>query len=180
MNRAWWIGAALLLSGSCVIVLSGLEAGEARLGPEHSVIEAFRSQAGLRVDEDNLVDALSAVPLTLAIDKAGWKPGVLSLDLRVDTASPARTDVYGDMAWAMHFAFRGAENVERLLLRVVALDPWTESKSLLLSADIRRADWRPELSSELAKAGEGPLPEAVKRQYRINESHIWKNRFRLP
>ncbi|WP_340024447.1 hypothetical protein MHI24_04895 [Paenibacillus sp. FSL K6-1096] len=179
MNRSWLIGAVLLLSAATTLVLPQL----AGLGPAAKGVygDVMITGPGSRMlEDDNLVDALSSVPFSLAIDKAGWENGVLSLDLKVNSDHHEPKELYRNMALAVAFAIQETDNVDQLLLRVVAEDQWLDTRRLLLAGDIRRSEWSPLLQQALEHAGNTPLPEALKTGLRISESELWKKQFIHP
>lgn len=179
MNRNWLIGTVLLLSAATTLVLPQL----AGLGPAAQGVygDVLSTGPGSRVlENDNLVDALDRVPFSLAIDKAGWENGVLSLDLKVNGNHHEPEELYRNMALAVAFAMEETDNVDQLLLRVVAEDEWLETRHLLLAGDIRRSEWSPLLQQALEDAGNAPLPAALKTGLRISESELWKKQFKYP
>lgn len=179
MNRSWLIGSVLLLSAATTLLLPQL----AGLGPAAQGVYGDVSITGpgsRMLENDNLVDALSAVPFSLAIDKAGWVNGVLSLDLKVSEYRHEPQELYRNMALAIAFAIQETDNVDQLLLRVVAEDQWLDTRRLLLAGDIRRNEWSPLLQKMLEDAGNSPLPDMLKTGLRISESELWKKQFRYP
>ncbi|MNL70790.1 hypothetical protein D3C87_1958450 [compost metagenome] len=84
------------------------------------------------------------------------------------------------MALAISFAFQDMENVDQLLLRIVAEDKWLDSRRLLLAGDIRRKEWSLKLQQELQSAGNQPLPDRLKDGFRISESELWRKQFIYP
>lgn len=179
MNRRWLVGTVLLLSAATTLVLPQL----AGLGPAAQGVygDVMNTGPGSRMlENDNLVDALSAVPFSLAIDKAGWENGVLSLDLKVNSDHHEPKELYRNMALATAFAIQETDNVDQLLLRVVAEDQWLDTRRLLLAGDIRRGEWSPLLQKALEDAGNSPLPDVLKTGLRISESELWKKQFRHP
>ncbi|SET52828.1 hypothetical protein [Paenibacillus sp. NFR01] len=179
MKRGGLIGATLFLavaSASILPALAGL--APAALMPPGEVQALGAEGAILR--DDNLVDRLADVPFTLPIDSAGWKAGVLTLDLKVTGNDHEPEELYRNMAEAIGFAFQDTANVEQLLLRVLVDDKWLDSRRLLLAGDIRRSEWSSEGLGRLREAGNRPLPEALRRQFRISESELWRKQFIYP
>lgn len=179
MNRRRLIGMVLLLSAATTLALPQL----AGLGPAAQGVygDVMVTGPGSRMlENDNLVDALSAVPFSLAIDKAGWENGVLSLDLKVSGDHHEPEEVYRNMALAIAFAMQETDNVDQLLLRVVTEDQWLDTRRLLLAGDIRRTEWSPLLQKALEDAGNTPLPDVLKTGLRISESELWKKQFLVP
>ena len=180
MNRAWWIGAVLLLSAASTIMLPKLADLDSGLMAEHGVIETFIGGRNTHLDEDNLVDQLGALPLKLSIDSAGWENNTLSLDLKITSNAPDPEAIYKDMAQTISFAFQDTPNVNELLLRVLVEDKWLGTRRLLLAGDIRRSDWSREVQHELESTGNTLLSDRIKMSFRISESELWKKQFILP
>ncbi|WP_410514801.1 hypothetical protein PaeBR_10695 [Paenibacillus sp. BR2-3] len=180
MNRAWWVGAVLLLSAASAVVLPKLADLNSVLHKEQGVVETFIGGGHTTLNEDNLVDTLGALPLLLPIDSVGWKNEVLSLDLKVTSSDHEPDEIYKDMAQVISFAFQDTSNVNQLLLRIIVEDKWLGSRRLLLAGDIRREEWSRELQRELESAGNNLLSARVQTGFRISESDLWKKQFITP
>lgn len=178
MNKGWLIGTVLLMTAASAVILPQL-ADLASTLPQQGVVETFGGSSA-SLSEDNLVDVISGIPFTLTIDSAGWENGILSLDLKVTGNDHEPRELYQNMALAISFAFQETENVEQLLLRIVAEDKWLDSRRLLLAGDIRRGEWSPQLLYTLQTAGNTPLPDRLKTGFRISESELWKKQFIHP
>lgn len=179
MNRSWLIGTVMLISVGSVLLLPQLAAFEPALARKHVVLETLGG-SGTVLGNDNLVDRLAELPLTLSIDRVGWKGKVLSLDLKVTANNSEPQELYQNMALVISFAFQETSNVDQLLLRIVAEDQWLDSRRLLLAGDIRRSEWSLELQEALRNAGSRPLPDDIKNGFRISESELWKKQFIYP
>ncbi|MBY9081645.1 hypothetical protein KIH86_04625 [Paenibacillus sp. HN-1] len=181
MNRSWWIGAALVVTAASALLLPRMELLQSSPKQASGTVETF-SQKGdkLVMGEGNLVDAVGGIPFHLPIGSVGWEEGVLSLDLKVTDTAVRPGDVYADMSSVLSFAFRNTENVDQVLLRIMAEDRWVGSSRLLLAADVRRSELTPELLEELEKTGNIPLPASLKSALRISETSLWKNQFIIP
>ncbi|MNC42802.1 hypothetical protein D3C75_916300 [compost metagenome] len=179
MNRSWLIGTVVLITAASALILPQLAALEPALHRQDGVVETL-SGGGVVLESSNLVDMLDKLPLTLTIDRAGWKGNVLSLDLKVTGNDPEPQELYQNMARVISFAFQETVNVDQLLLRIVAEDKWLDSRRLLLAGDIRRSEWSPLLQDALLTAPSRPLPESVKSGLRISESELWKKQFIYP
>ncbi|QSF43202.1 hypothetical protein [Paenibacillus tianjinensis] len=178
MNRSWLIGIAMLLTAAVAVILPGLASLEPALQQSRAVETLGGGSTTLA--NDNLVDVISKLPFTLDIDSVGWKNQILSLDLKVTGNDHEPQELYQNMALAISFAFQDTENIDQLLLRIVAEDKWLDSRRLLLAGDIRRTEWSLQLQQELQSAGNGPLPERLKNGFRISESELWRKQFIYP
>ena len=178
MNRGWVIGTAMLVTAATAVILPQLASLESAL-PQHRAVETL-SEGVTTLSGDNLVDVLSKLPLSLAIDSVGWKNQVLSLDLKVTGNDHEPRELYQNMAQAISFAFEDTENVDQLLLRIVAEDKWLDSRRLLIAGDIRRDEWSLQLQQALQSAGNQPLPDSLKDGFRISESELWRKQFIYP
>ncbi|WP_310829328.1 hypothetical protein [Paenibacillus pedocola] len=178
MNRSWLIGIAMLLTAAVAVILPRLASLEPALQQSRSVETLGRGSTTLA--NDNLVDVISKLPFSLDIDSVGWKNQILSLDLKVTGNDHEPQELYQNMALAVSFAFQDTENIDQLLLRIVAEDKWLDSRRLLLAGDIRRKEWSLQLQQELQWAGNGPLPDRLKKGFRISESELWRKQFIYP
>ncbi|MEK5027314.1 hypothetical protein [Paenibacillus sp. FSL M7-1046] len=179
MNRGWLIGTVLLVTTASAVVLPKLAELEPSLQRQQGVVETF-SGANTILDNDNLVDILNGIPFTLSIDSVDFEQSVLSLDLKVTGNNHEPQELYQNMAQAISFAFQDTENVDQLLLRIVAEDKWLDTRRLLLAGDIRRMEWSLQLQQKLEASGNDPLPDALKKGFRIRESELWKRQFIYP
>ncbi|MNO24859.1 hypothetical protein D3C76_146880 [compost metagenome] len=179
MNRSWLIGTVMLISAASALILPQLASLEPSLHRQEGAVETI-SGGGVVLGSGNLVDLLEELPLTLSIDRAGWKGNVLTLDLKVTGNDQEPQELYQNMARVISFAFQETVNVDQLLLRIVAEDKWLDSRRLLLAGDIRRSEWSSRLQEALETAPSRPLPESVKSGLRISESELWKKQFIYP
>lgn len=180
MNRAWWIGAILLLSTASAVILPMLADWDLSLQQRKGALETFIGGHSTVLDNENLVDVLGALPLSLSIDSVGWEDHVLSLDLKVSGDDLEPEEFYENMAQTISFAFQDTTNVNQLLLRIIAEDKWIGSRRLLLAGDIRRQEWSHELLNELQSVGNHPISDRLKIGFRISESELWKKQFIYP
>lgn len=181
MNRAWLIGAVTLLTATSAVILPLLLADlDSSLQQEQVAVETLTDGHNTVLDNNNLVDVVGALPLSLPIDSVGWEDHVLSLDLQVNGNDHEPEELYQNMAQVISFVFQETANVNQLLLRIVAEDKWLGSRRLLLAADIRRQEWSYQLQEELQSAGNSPLTDRLKSGFRISESELWKNQFISP
>ncbi|AIQ53660.1 hypothetical protein [Paenibacillus sp. FSL R7-0331] len=177
MNRGWLIGTVLLVTVAIPVVLPQLAALEPAL-PQYAA-QALGG-GGASLAEENIVDLVSSLPFSLVIGSVGWKNGVLSLDLKVTGNDHKPEELYRNMALAISFAFEDTDNVNQLLLRIVAEDKWLDSRRLLLAGDIRRGEWSLQLQQLLLKTGNKPMPDVLKKGFRISESELWRKQFIYP
>ncbi|MDT3426824.1 hypothetical protein J2Z22_002358 [Paenibacillus forsythiae] len=181
MNRTWWIGAAMLLTAVSAALLPQIERLHSSPPGEHRTVETLSSAGeGIVLGDANLVDEVGGLPFSMSIGSVGWKDGVLSLDLKVTDSRLEPGEVYADMALAFSFAFRDTENVDQVMLRVIAEDKWLGTARLLLAADARRQELSGELLRELQTAGNLPLQGRLKAAFRVSETSLWKNQFIPP
>lgn len=178
MNRGWLIGTVLLVTTASAVILPLLAELEPSLQNQRGVVETF-SGANTILDNDNLVDILNGIPFTLSIDSVDFDQSVLSLDLKVTGNNHEPRELYQNMAQAISFAFQDTGNVDQLLLRIVAEDKWLDTRRLLLAGDIRRMEWSLQLQQKLEASGNDPLPDALKKGFRIRESELWKKAVHL-
>ncbi|MNI56939.1 hypothetical protein D3C73_1119710 [compost metagenome] len=168
----------MLVAAASAVFLPQLASLEPAL-PHYRAVETLGA-GGTTLTDDNLVDAMNKLPFSLVIDSVGWKNRVLSLDLKVTGNDHEPKELYQNMALAISFAFQETENVDQLLLRVVAEDKWLDSRRLLLAGDIRRGEWSLQLQQALQTSGNQPLAASLKNGFRISESELWRKQFIYP
>ncbi|WP_342561822.1 hypothetical protein NST84_19500 [Paenibacillus sp. FSL R7-0345] len=177
MNRSWLIGTVLLVTAASAVLLPQAASLDSVL-PQHAV-ETLGAD-GITLADENIVDTISSLPFSLTVGSAGWKTGILSLDLKVTGNDHDPEELYRNMALAVSFAFQETDNVNQLLLRIVAEDKWLDSRRLLLAGDIRRTEWSLQLQELLQNTGNRPLPDVLKEGFRISESELWRKQFIHP
>ncbi|WP_025691448.1 hypothetical protein [Paenibacillus zanthoxyli] len=178
MNRTWWIGAAMLVTAVSAALLPKMESLHSSMLGEHRTMETLSpAKDGIILGNANLVDSVGSLPFSMSIGSVGLENGVLSLDLKITDSRLQPSEVYADMAKAFLFAFRDTENIDQVMLRVIAEDKWLGTARLLLAADARRQELSGELLRELQTAGNLPLPGRLKAAFRISETSLWKNQF---
>lgn len=180
MNKVWWIGAVMLLSVTAVVILPQVADLDLNVQQKKGAVETFSDSRHVVLDNDNLIDVLGTLPFSLSIDSVGWENHVLSLDLKVNGNEHEPEECYQNMAQAISFAFQQTSNVDQLLLRIVVMDKWLDSRRLLLAGDIRRQEWSVDLQNELQSTGNVSLPAHLKAGFRISETELWKKQFSYP
>lgn len=132
---------------------------------------------GWELSDDNIVDVLHSLPLTLAIRRVEWHAPVISIDLTVPAPETTRTEMYKNIAEILSFCFSGTSNVQQVKLRLMAEDPWLDTRHLLLAADTGRSAWDSAMYRELRLTGEAALPEYIKSRLHVIETLLWKERY---
>lgn len=132
----------------------------------------------IELSSDNLVDELSRLHLSVKLSKVDLGSHILSVDMKLtgDNFKPAL--VYESLAELISFSMGQTNNVYQLLVRVVAEDPWTKTKYLLLAADIRKGQWPMELIQQLQELGDEQLPREMKTWFRMTETKLWQSHFK--
>lgn len=175
--RKWKpIIAACLISLTLAFMLAVLTArGSTWSGkPAYSV---FADKQVIDLTENNLVDELSRLPLSVRLSKVKLDQSILSVDLKIGDESYQPSVLYLNMAELIRFSFERTSNVSQLLIRLVAEDKWVGTKHLLLASDVRRGEWPPSALDDLENLGDHPLPDELKQYFRFTVTSLWKNRF---
>lgn len=147
--------ATLLLAG--MSAWGGLQPAGARRD-----VAVFEPKAITHISSDNLVDALSGLPLSHPISRASWQYAELRIDLLAGRQASFLA-AWQDMMLVLRLAFIQADNVNRLLIRFV--EPYEggaqsrsnadSRKRLLFAIDSRQEDsW---LGRELLRLDEAEL-----------------------
>lgn len=160
-------------------LLHEAENGQLRMAAGEGIAEA----ASVRLTDSNLVDMLSALPLHLDIARVDLRGTLLAVDLKVRSSSGGTAPIYEDMAEVAEMALLRCDNIGQLRLRLVAEDPWTASRHLLLASEVSRyelADDAEEVLQELKTAGDNPLNPSLKERLHIVETALWKKSYPEP
>lgn len=131
----------------------------------------------ISLNSNNLVDEMSKLVLSAKLSKVELRQHTLSIDLKVTEQQFNAASVYESIAELMAFSMQRTDNVYQLLIRVVAEDPWTKSKYLLLAADVRKGQWPAEVLEQLRGLQNEELPREVKTWLRMTETNLWKSHF---
>ncbi|USB34761.1 hypothetical protein [Paenibacillus sp. YPG26] len=175
--RRWTTSiAAILIAVTTVLALASLT-GQGTAWSGSRVYSAFASAKVVDLRENNLVDELAGLPLSVRIAKVNLDQSILSVELKIGEKSYQPSVLYLDMAELIRFAFERTSNVSQLLIRLVAEDKWVGTKHLLLAADVRRGEWPSSALDDLENLGDQPLSGELKRYFRISATSLWKNRF---
>lgn len=155
-------------------VLSTFSLRGERTAAEHPV---FAEERPLRLSDDNLVDALKQLSLSVPIAKVGWDGSILSIDLKVIDDNMTATDLYKNMAEFIAFSFGHTTNVDQLLIRLLAEDKWLGTRYLLLASDVRRGEWPLTALQQLKATHQEELSHDIVAWFRITETSLWRSRF---
>ncbi|AOZ91375.1 hypothetical protein [Paenibacillus crassostreae] len=177
MNR--WVGlcCSLFLCIGVLIVLPKLFTFQPSLAQLKGNIMVFNPHSSMVLTNDNLVDTLSSLPLTVLISRVEWSKSILSLDLKVVSSDDTVEDIYENLAEVISFSFENTTNVDRLMLRLVVENKWLNTRHLLLAADVSRPQWSTEMTQALKGNGENPLPEHLLHTFHMTETKLWRNQF---
>lgn len=168
----------ILLTFSCALVLAAVSWFSEKSGkPPYVTAAVFAGEKPAELTEDNLVDGLGGLKLSVPIAKVDLNRDILSVDLKVTGDNVNTAQVYQGMTEMISFAFERTSNVDQLLLRLLAEDRWLGTKYLLIAADVRRSEFSAAELAELRSTGNGELPEPLRQRMRVTETQLWKSRF---
>lgn len=168
---------AILLTFICALGMAGTAWLGEHPARQRQVAAVFAGTSPAELTEENLVDALAPLQLPVPIAKVELNRDILSVDLKVEGDSVRTADVYRGMAEMISFAFERTNNIDQLLLRLMAEDRWIGTKYLLLAADVRRTEFTAEEMDLLRHVGSGEIPEELRLRLRMTETKLWKSRF---
>ncbi|WP_433946427.1 hypothetical protein [Paenibacillus sp. SN-8-1] len=138
---------------------------------------AFADKKLVDLTENNLVDELSRLPISVRLAKVNLNQSILSVDLKIGDESYQPSVLYLNMAELIRFSFERTSNVSQLLIRLVAEDKWVGTKYLLLASDVRRGEWPPSALDDLENLGNHALTDELKHYFRFTVTSLWRNRF---
>ncbi|GIP25582.1 hypothetical protein J23TS9_07120 [Paenibacillus sp. J23TS9] len=179
MNRFILTSAALFITLGTVLLLLPFSNLHTSVSRSPETLPVLLHQPGWELSNDNIVDALHSLPLTMPIRRVEWNEPAMSIDLIVSAPDTKLSEMYENIADLLSFSFSSTINVNQVKLRLVAEDKWLGTKHLLLAADVRREDWDSGLNGELKRTGEAPLSDLIKQRFHVIETILWKNQFGL-
>lgn len=176
MRRWTTIIAAIILTLTTALVMAVFTArGNTWSGTK--AYSAFADEKVIDLTENNLVDELSRLPISIRLSKVNLDQSILSVDLKIGDGSYQPSVLYLNMAELIRFSFERTSNVNQLLIRLVAEDKWVGTKHLLLASDVRRGEWPPSALDDLENLGDHPLSDELRQYFRFTVTSLWKNRF---
>jgi hypothetical protein len=145
----------------------------------------FRQGTGAVVTEENLVDALVALPLHLKIRKADLAASILSVDITAVPGNATAADVYHDLYELALFGRSGSANIRQVLVRVLEPAPGSKdsvSGQLLVAMDARKDEISdPHRPGKMGvyKEDANERRDFLQSRTRLTFSNRWKNQFGL-
>jgi len=172
--RRKWLFQLIIISILSVVLLASLSKLNGRLLENKAVHTVFAAGQPGELNDDNLVDGLTALRLPVPISKVDLNGGILSVDLKVTDDQFDKSQLYAGMAELISFAFERTTNVEQLLLRLVAEDRWLGTRYLLLASDVHRDDLPQGALEMLRNTGDHELPDELLRWFHITKTNLWR------
>lgn len=167
----------LVMTLGAAVLLSTFVTGQSSKWDLQESKEVLSAYGTFTLTDNNLVDALHDLPLNTPISKVKWSENVLTLDLKVTGNSLIPSDIYIDIASIASFSMERTSNVKQLMLRVLAEDEWAGKRHLLLSADIKRAEWSKEAGMKLREWKNAALPDELIQRFHMTETNLWREQF---
>lgn len=130
----------------------------------------------ISMNDRQLVDLLSDIPLQLRLSRAAWQDGKLTLDIKVAASIVHPEIIYQDMYELLRYSFTQTNNVNRLLLRFVILDERLKKKHVLLALDALKSETPPERLEQIKKSNPD-IPQEVSEALRIIYTPLWERQF---
>jgi len=157
---------------SCMIALVlAYAAGPGGPAQESQGTEPVTLDYGDRLTDDNIVDYMAHMPITLGIRKVDWREAVLYIDLYVKDDGTGREAVFADIRDVCLFALQSMRNVGKVMMRIY--DSPRGSSSLLIAVSADSLDRR-ELTDWLRDSGAGNDAERLVRSvFQVQETPRW-------
>ena len=174
------IPVVLVISFGAAVLLSTFVTGLSSKWDSQVSKEVLSVNGQFTLTDKNLVDALHDLSLNTPISKVKWSENVLTLDLKVTGSSIIPSDIYIDIASIASFSMERTNNVNQLMLRVLAEDEWAGARHLLLSADVKRAEWSSEALMKLREWKNAALPDELIQRFHMTETNLWREQFISP
>ncbi|MDO7905081.1 hypothetical protein Q5741_01475 [Paenibacillus sp. JX-17] len=172
--RPWTIlTGALLLTSAVVLLLNALSESLRNHSAEARTV--MNQQNTITLSNANLVDVLAGSGLPVAAVE--WEKDVLTLDLKISSASASPAEAYGLICKAIELTLDRTNNVNRLMLRIDGVDEWTGTRHLLIASDVRRGEVSPSTLQKLAAWKDPELPQELQSTLRAAVTPLWHYRF---
>jgi hypothetical protein len=134
-------------------------------------METVTHDYGVRLTDDNIVDYMAHMPITLGIRKVDWREPVLYIDLYVQDYETEREVVFADIRDVCMFALQSVRNVGKVMIRIY--DSPRGSSSLLMAVSADSLDRR-ELAEWLRDGGsESESEQLVRQVFQVQETPRW-------
>lgn len=177
MKKRRILSLVLVMSLGAAVLLSTFVTGQSKMWIAEESKEVLSANEQLTLTDKNLVDALHDLSLNTPISKVKWSKNVLTLDLKVTRNSIIPSEIYIDIASLASFSMERTNNVNQLMLRVLAEDEWAGKRHLLLSADIKRTEWDREAWMKLREWKNAALPDELIQRFHMTETNLWREQF---
>lgn len=144
---------------------------------DHEELPVLSEMSPWTLHENNLVDALSELPLTMRYSKVSWSASTLAIDVHVTKLQNSSASIYENMAKLILFSFSQTNNVNQLFLRFVEEDEFQgHGKSLLLALDVRRDDLSTE-ELQILRTLQGEPDSVMKERLHLRYTTLWRSEF---
>ncbi|WP_427051962.1 hypothetical protein [Paenibacillus sp. TC-CSREp1] len=179
MKPGMIVTASMLTTIAAVILLVALQSLHTRTWGGEKAEPVTATHQPVQLTNDNLVDVLRSLHMSTPIARVEWKQSILTIDLKVKGTDTTYTEIYESMAAVVDLSFRGLENVEQVLLRVMAEDEWMHKRHLLLAADIRRGEWPMYAIDMLRTWKSAVFSEELKDWFHLMQTELWRKQFEM-
>jgi hypothetical protein len=131
--KSWGL---LLIVGIVVVALLGqMPTLDHGLQQRRQAIAVFQPLKVRMLTDDNLVDALTKLPLQDPLMKVSWDHAILTVDLLAVEPDA----VWEDIGHLVAFSYSEVHNVKQVLIRI--FKNRGENRTLLLAAETRKSEW---------------------------------------
>jgi hypothetical protein len=170
MHRLSKLLSATGLSCMIVLCLSYLANYDVNQTRDESADVMVTLAYGDRLTDDNLVDYMAHLPLSLAIRKVDWREPVLYIDLYVKDGTE-RNLVFTDIRDICLFGLQSMRNVSKVMMRIYDSPRGSSSLLLAISAD---SFAKRKLTERLRDAGtDGDAEQLVRSVFQVQETPRW-------
>ncbi|WP_281886916.1 hypothetical protein [Paenibacillus sp. YYML68] len=168
-----WITRLLIMTCISAVVAVGLSY-VLQLDESASV---FRTNKPTTVNESNIVDVVSKMPLHLRIRRVEVSHSIVSVDLLAVQATPT-SDLLNDLYQIPNSVFSVSTNINQVHVRVLdGSSTQSSGTQLLVAADARRDKWLPS-EPKLQPKGMEELQMFLDSHYRMTYTPKWEEHSR--
>lgn len=166
---------AIVIGSIIALVLSFLPGISSERVKEHAP-RRMDSQAvislayGSRLSDENLVDYMASMPLTLGIRRIDWREPWLYIDLYVKYHDMRRDQIFADIKEVSLFSLQAMKNVRNVFVRVYDARHNEASLMLAVSADVHQM--KQEVPNDPSDA-EVDSERYVLERFRVQQTSHW-------
>lgn len=170
----WFVS---IIITSCIsigvaVLLSNLTTLDEKI--QQDQIQSIPTKLEHKLNDQNIVDHLIELPMSLDIYRVDWGHSILSIDLQLANEDVHPTLVYKDLTEISHFGLESMDNVKQVLVRVFEKGPLDPNHiQFMLAMDAHRNDWS-SVQYESLKQNEISINQFLHSSFSFTTTQKWE------